>query len=634
MGLKAPPPPPGGGGTSGPPRIDPGTPVSPPGSWLEPLETPTLPPVGDWPVPTPIPEPITPPETITPQADREATVSAAGGVVPCVYGTVRVGAQVFAVLAQGGSLYVALAVAEGPIDSYTSIKLDGQSSLAGVSVETHLGTDSQAVSSFMHGASAAWTQTFPGLAYIVLRISGSADVQGIPTVLAVIKGKKILDTRTSTTAYSENPAMIVRDVLTGAGGLSSAYLDEQSFKDAGDYFDATVDGEARFSINLACTNRTDVRSWLSTLLAHCASSLVVDQGVYSLVVDKTLSGVVYAFDDDSVRDVTIARRNSSDTPNRVFVEWTNAANDWQAETAPPAETPAVTAGTRDPVEKTYQCQGITSAKLATRLALYLLRRQTLSDLSVSFTASPVAEKVRRGDLITLTHREIISAQQLVVVTKTDAGGGEWNITAEEYDSSVYSTAAVVVDTPPSIGLPDPMAAPDDVLYATQVNGIATVSGTAVLTGGQFSVTTTRAWALRYDLPTTSPVPLLQLRLRLGATWGANPDSEIVIPLVGNTSKDTGQTQAYKLEVPGWIRQSIVDVFYAVQEGSTDPITRTTYTYDPDVIIKVESARGVLSAGVHVGGAAMTTTVDTGAGTAGASGGGGFSPAFAYFYLGR
>ena len=583
--------------------------------------------------------------TAATQASREFTVSAADGVAPCVYGTQRVGGKVFYVNTAGGVLYVAMDIAEGEIDSFVSVTLDGQASIAGVTVEAHAGASGQAVSALLSGAF-GYTQTHPGRAYLVLSIAGTAKVEGIPQVLATIRGKKVYDSRLdstnggsgshrqtdpSTWAYSQNLAVITRDVLTGAGRLGSSYLDEVSFRDGADYYDVTVDGEPRCAVNIACTSQTDVKSWKDTLCAHGAAMVVPSQGKYSFVIDKAFGtplAPVASFDDSNIRAVKIARRNNAERPNRVILQWTDAVNDYVTATAI-AETDAVTAGTEEPIETTVACPGITSRKLAERTVLYVLRRRTLSNLVISFTASPLAESVRIGDLVAISHRDLLAAQEAIVVAKADAGQRESNLTTEEYDSAVYSTAAVVVDTPPSIGLPDPMTPPPDVTSSAAATGYQTVSS-ALSQAGKVIVTTSWAWGLRYSLPSNSAVPLKALRLRMGATWGTNPASEIVVPLTGNTSKDTGQTQDWKLEVIGWVRQDQADTYYAAQTGSTDPITRVVYVYDPDVWIKVESDRGVLSTGVHVGGGATTTTTTNGTGAASLV----TSKSWAYFWLGR
>ena len=64
--------------------------------------------------------------------------------------------------------------------------------------------------------------------YIRLRLPNRDKYPGIPNFKFRIKGRKILDTRTSTTLYSDNPALCIRDFMTTAnkdGGLGLAAAD-------------------------------------------------------------------------------------------------------------------------------------------------------------------------------------------------------------------------------------------------------------------------------------------------------------------------------------------------------------------------------------------------------------------------
>jgi hypothetical protein len=66
---------------------------------------------------------------------------------------------------------------------------------------------------------------------------------GIPNLTARVKGKKVLDTRTSATGYSSNPAMCLRDYLTNdeyGKGIASGDLDATSFNTAANDCDSGV----------------------------------------------------------------------------------------------------------------------------------------------------------------------------------------------------------------------------------------------------------------------------------------------------------------------------------------------------------------------------------------------------------
>jgi len=88
-----------------------------------------------------------------------------------------------------------------------------------VKIIKHLGSSTQtADSDLMSDLPGIWESSdrLRGIAYIYVRLKKSATLfqnGQPPNISAVIKGKKLFDTRTSVTEYSDNSALIVRDFL-------------------------------------------------------------------------------------------------------------------------------------------------------------------------------------------------------------------------------------------------------------------------------------------------------------------------------------------------------------------------------------------------------------------------------------
>jgi hypothetical protein len=64
---------------------------------------------------------------------------------------------------------------------------------------------------------ADWTSDhrLRGIAYLYVRLAFlNAHFKQVPQVSAIVRGKKLTDTRTGQTVYSPNPALIARDYLT------------------------------------------------------------------------------------------------------------------------------------------------------------------------------------------------------------------------------------------------------------------------------------------------------------------------------------------------------------------------------------------------------------------------------------
>jgi len=108
-------------------------------------------------------------------------------------------------------------------------------------VNKHLGESYQTADTDLINDTASltdgkWTSDhrLRGIAYLYVRLTWDAEKfpSGIPNISAVIRGKKVFDPRTSTTAYSANAALCLRDYLTDTTlgmGMTSAEVDDTAF---------------------------------------------------------------------------------------------------------------------------------------------------------------------------------------------------------------------------------------------------------------------------------------------------------------------------------------------------------------------------------------------------------------------
>ena len=87
----------------------------------------------------------------------------------------------------------------------------------------HNGSPTQAADTDLVAESVHWTSEhkLSGIAYMYVRLEHDADAfpNGMPTITVEVKGKKVYNPATSTTAWSDNPALCLRDYLTSSYGL-------------------------------------------------------------------------------------------------------------------------------------------------------------------------------------------------------------------------------------------------------------------------------------------------------------------------------------------------------------------------------------------------------------------------------
>lgn len=188
--------------------------------------------------------------------------------IPVVYGTRKItnGIRVFMETDgyKNNFLYMAIVLCEGEIDSIGEIFIDdkpvtdfGNVSVSSygafdatytndtvVVVRKYTGTDAQTYDTMLGGLT-NWTSnhTLSGLAYLAVRIKYKPEkFSGRPEVSCIVRGKKVLDTRTATTAYSTNRAVCLRDYLTNTTygkGLATSLINDTAFEAAADDCDAT-----------------------------------------------------------------------------------------------------------------------------------------------------------------------------------------------------------------------------------------------------------------------------------------------------------------------------------------------------------------------------------------------------------
>jgi hypothetical protein len=177
-------------------------------------------------------------------SDRQLNVRQPITARQVIYGQIKVGGPFLFVHTTNSNahlhLIVALAgheVAEiGAVyfnDEVVPVNTDGTVSgrFAGIAfVYKHLGSTTQAAdANLIANAGGTWTTAhrLQGIAYLYVKLVFSASIFGpigIPTITAIVKGKKVYDPRTLATVWSDNPALCLSDYLTDTRySLGAAY---------------------------------------------------------------------------------------------------------------------------------------------------------------------------------------------------------------------------------------------------------------------------------------------------------------------------------------------------------------------------------------------------------------------------
>jgi len=296
-----------------------------------------------------------------------------------------------------------------------------------------------------------------GIAYLYVRMEFDQTVfaDGIPLFTAKVQGKKVYDPRTSTTAYSANAALCIRDYLVSdVYGLSDANsVNDTVFSAAANTCDETVSlqnlsTEKRYEINGVLTLDRSANDILSDMMTACAGTLFWGQGNWQLKVGEYTSSVKTFTLDDLRSPIQLATKHSRrDNFNIVRGTFNDANQGWIRADYPEIRSSAFITndnGYESPLDLALPLT--TSASMAQRLAKMTLYR---SREQMTFTAEfgLSALEVQAGDIIALTiSRYGWTAKEFEVVgwqltNNSEQGDLRVALTLRETSSSAFSWSA-------------------------------------------------------------------------------------------------------------------------------------------------------------------------------------------------
>lgn len=299
-------------------------------------------------------------------------------------------------------------------------------------------------------------------ACLYVRLTYDSDVfaSGIPTITAVVKGKKVLNTSGVAQTYpaSANAALVIRDYLTNYYGLDTptSTIDDVSFavaaSDCDD--DITLDAggtEKRYAINGVVSAGQSIQQNLDELVAACGGSLFYSQGSFKLVAGVYSSSVKTLTLDDLRSPIQLSTKMSRrDNFNSVYGTFNDADQDWIEADFPPILSTGVGSfleednGYNNPLDISLPLT--TSAATAQRLAkLTLFRSREQMTFSAEFGMNAFDLEV--GDTVSLTlARYGWTAKEFEVVEwglKSDGEVGDLRVllTLRETSSSAFDWSA-------------------------------------------------------------------------------------------------------------------------------------------------------------------------------------------------
>ncbi|MFD2103136.1 phage tail protein [Tabrizicola soli] len=290
-------------------------------------------------------------------------------VVPrdLVYGRARKGGVITFLHASGAKdqyLHLVVVLAAHRVRSIGAIWFDGEMAVSAgglvqgrwagkITVEKRLGAEDQAAfASLMENVPDKWTAAhrLAGCAALYLRLTYDPDAfpGGIPNITVDIEGKDdILDPRTGTRGYSENPALCLADYLAhatfgiGAGIGAADGVEAASLMEAANICDETVPlasggSERRYSCNGVVSLSEPPKAIIEGLLSAMAGRAAVQGGTWRIHAGAyRLPEITLGADDVRAGGLVLATRVSqSENFNAVRGQFVSPENDWQPDDFP------------------------------------------------------------------------------------------------------------------------------------------------------------------------------------------------------------------------------------------------------------------------------------------------------------
>jgi hypothetical protein len=450
----------------------------------------------------------------------------ANAYIPIVYGTRKVGGHVVFLETSGADnqyLYMALVLSEGEINSVESLFVnDNQVTLSGaltdgtqrtvassdsnfyvdeslITVEAHLGTDSQTASTLLSTLT-SWTSNhrLRGLAYLALRFEWNADKFGsLPTVQAIIKGRKVYNPNldgtvtggtgshrkddSTTWEYSDNPILQLLDYLRNdrfGMGITNSYFDSNfaDWQTATDVCDTNItpfSGASQIDLmdsHAVVDSKVKAIDNVKNFVRGSRSYLNFSGGKYKILVESTGSASITLTEDNIIGGISVQSKNKNSRYNRVIVNFTNPDKNYQSDTAqfPPVDETGLASADQHATMKTedgglllegrFDFSMFTSPYQAQEMAEIILRRSR-SSLDISLRVDATGLDLLIGDIVNITHATpSFSAKPFRVQGMTINTDHTVSLQCTEHQDSFYTFGTQQeVATIPDTTLPNPFS---------------------------------------------------------------------------------------------------------------------------------------------------------------------------------
>lgn len=412
---------------------------------------------------------------LTPKPDFSGMLQGVTGTVrepastrKVIYGKCRVGGSVvfLANSNENEYLYLVIAFAAHEIESYEEFYFNDElvwTASGGFQsdwgswalINKYTGTQTLADAT-LSGASSFWSSShvLNGISYAMVRLKWDKDRKkfpnGVPNISAVIKGKKVFDPRDSSTGYSNNPALCLRDYLTNTYyglGEAASNLDDDSFETAANICDQSVslDGggsQSRWACDGVIDTGSSIKNNIEAILASMGGRLGYSGGKYFTQAAAYITPTIDIDESVMVGEIQVQTKQSRrGVYNGVKGVFLSEEENYTLCDYPPQISSSYATEDGDPIYLDMPLPFVTNNVRAQRLAKIALLKSR-QQVSVTVPLNLAGLKLKAGDFITISNDRLGWSQKPFEVldyslsASTD-GAIIVNVSCIETASSVY-----------------------------------------------------------------------------------------------------------------------------------------------------------------------------------------------------
>ena len=345
----------------------------------------------------------------------------------------------------GDLLHRVVAFAGHEVDSFQAIYVNGEEVTLDVDgnvtapakwvglirIKQWLGTSTQTADPDLVAEVTEWTvdHRAQGIAALYARFKGASNFpNGVPVVTAKIRGRKIEDSRTSTTAWSDSPAMCLRDYVLASFGLdeTAANVNDTLFGAAADICEETVSGSDRYTCNGAFTVDAAPEDIIRAISSSMGGTFWNYAGQWAALAAAYVEPTLTLTDDDLRTEINVATRHSRrDTFNGVQGVYRGAETEWQDDGYPKIHPGLFRVEDKNIEAITgLSLQFTNTSAMAARIASTFLRRNRHQEtVSAGWGLRALGLKIGDTVKLTNTHQNWSEAVFEVVDWRVGVGAG-------------------------------------------------------------------------------------------------------------------------------------------------------------------------------------------------------------------